>query len=139
MLRLEAAGRLMTQPGTDAPLRILVVDDDDFVREALGVALESLGYDVDYARDGRSALDAVARLTPEAVITDLQMPGMDGLELVRELSNRNRGLPVIAISGGGETMLASARRLGAVETFAKPVMDQDLAAAIERCRSARAQ
>jgi len=127
----------MTRFGADAPLRILVVDDDAAVRESLGLSLETMGYDVGYASDGRSALAAISRLQPEAVVTDLQMPGMNGLELLREMAIRNRGVPVIAISGGGPGLLESARRLGAVETFAKPVMDHDLASAIERCVGAR--
>jgi len=127
----------MTHIGAPAPLRILIVDDNDAVRESLGLCLETMGYDVDYARDGHSALAAIARLEPEAVVTDLQMPGMNGLELLRELAIRNRGLPVIAISGGNPDMLESARQLGAVETFSKPVMDDDLASAIERFCAAR--
>jgi len=120
-----------------APLRILIVDDDDAVRESLGLSLESMGYDVDYACDGRSALAAIAQVTPEAVVTDLQMPGMGGLDLLRELAIRKSDIPVFAMSGGGPVMLESARRLGAVETFAKPVMDEVLASAIERCCEAR--
>ncbi len=139
MFDLEAAGRLMARFGGEAPLHILVVDDDDAVRESLGLSLETYGYDVDYAADGQSALAAVARLRPEAVVTDIQMPGMDGLELLREMAVRNRGVPVIAISGGGDMVLESARQLGAVEAFAKPVMDEDLVAAIERCRRAAAR
>jgi DNA-binding NtrC family response regulator len=123
----------MSALGASAPLRILIVDDDDAVRESLGLSLETMGYDVDYARDGRSALAAIAQVAPEAVVTDLQMPGMGGLDLLRELASRKNGVPVIAMSGGGAAMLESARRLGAVETFAKPVMDSMLASAIERC------
>ena len=128
----------MTVSGTPVPLRILIVDDDAAVRESLGLSLETMGYDVDYASDGYTALDAIARLQPGAIVTDLQMPGMGGLDLLRELAARNRGVPVIAISGGSPEILESARRLGAVETFSKPVMDDDLASAIERCRAARA-
>jgi DNA-binding NtrC family response regulator len=124
----------MTHLDAAMPLRILIVDDDDSAREALGVSLETLGYDVRYAHDGRSALAQVEDEQPEAVVTDLQMPGMDGLELLRELAIRNRGVPVIAISGGGAPMLESARRLGAVEAFAKPVLGDALATAIEHCR-----
>jgi CheY-like chemotaxis protein len=128
----------MTGLETLPPLRVLVVDDDDAARESLGTSLETLGYDVGYASDGQSALEAVERLHPEAVITDLQMPGMDGFSLLREMAIHNRGIPVIAISGGGPGMLESARRLGAFETFPKPVMDVDLASAIERAHTARA-
>lgn len=116
------------------PLRVLVVDDDDAVRESLGISLETLGYDVGYASDGAAALVEVARRRPEAIVTDLQMPGMDGLALLREMAVVNRRVPVIAISGGNPEGLETARRLGAVATFAKPVKDEILASAIERCR-----
>jgi len=127
----------MERSGADAPPRILLVDDDEFVRDALGISLEMLGYDVAYASDGLAALAEVARRRPEAIITDLQMPGMDGLALLREMAVVNRNVPVIAISGGGPEALAAARRLGAVEAFDKPVMDDDLASAIERFRITR--
>jgi len=120
------------RPGADAPTRVLLVDDDECVREALGIALELLGYDVSYASDGHAALVEMARRRPTAIITDLQMPGMDGLALLREMAIINRHVPVIAISGGGAEALARARRLGAAETFAKPVLADDLALAIER-------
>jgi two-component system response regulator MprA len=120
------------------PLHILVVDDDDGLREAIGACLEVMGYEVGYACDGRSALDQVAQRRPEAMVTDIQMPGMDGLELLREMAIRNRDVPVIAISGGDAALLETARQLGAAETFAKPVLGDDLASAIERCVPARA-
>src|SRR4051812_2702235 len=120
MLSLEFE-HTMSQPG---PARILIVDDDDAVRESLGVSLETLGYEVGYASDGRAALVEVARQRPEAIVTDLQMPGMDGLALIREMAVVNRGVPIIAISGGSPDGLEAARRLGAVATFAKPVMDE---------------
>jgi len=126
----------MERPGADAPTRILLVDDDEFVRDALGIALETLGYDVIYASDGRAALAEIARQRPAAIVTDLQMPGMDGLALLREMSIINRHVPVIVMSGGGPEALATARRLGAVATLAKPVMDGELASAIERFRPA---
>jgi PleD family two-component response regulator len=67
---VSTADRIMEHLGAAAPLRILVVDDDYFVREALGYALETMGYDVGYASDGRSALNAVARHRPEAIVTE---------------------------------------------------------------------
>src|SRR4051812_16933391 len=76
------------------PLYILVVDDDHSLREAIGACLEVMGYEVRYASDGRSALAQVAQRRPEAMVTDIQMPGMDGLELLREMAIRNRDVPV---------------------------------------------
>ncbi len=124
----------MPRSTADSLPHVLVVDDDEVLRDSLGVALETLGYAVDYASDGRSALVEVARHRPEAIITDLQMPGMDGFELLQEMAIVNRRVPVIAISGGGPEALQAARRLGAVATFAKPVRDTELASAIEHCR-----
>jgi CheY-like chemotaxis protein len=126
----------MTRLGTATPIRILLVDDDDAVRESLGLCLETLGYQVGHASDGRAALVEVARHRPAAIVTDLQMSGMDGLTLLREMAMINRRVPVIAISGGSPEGLAAARRLGAAEALAKPVLDRDLASAIERCRVA---
>ena len=126
---------LSSVPST--PQHILVVDDDAGLREAIGAFLEVMGYEVGYASDGRSALDQVAQRRPKAVVTDLQMPGMDGLELLREMAIRNRDVPVIASCGGDTALLETARKLGAAETFAKPVMGDTLASAIERCAPAR--
>jgi CheY-like chemotaxis protein len=128
-------GRSMAGLGRTTPIRILLVDDDEAVRESLGLGLETLGYQVGHASDGRAALAEVARHRPAAIVTDLQMSGMDGLDLLREMAMINRRVPVIAISGGSPEGLAAARRLGAAETLVKPVLDRDLASAIERCRS----
>jgi CheY-like chemotaxis protein len=130
-----ASSRLLSSASATCP-RILVVDDDAGLREAIGALLEVMGYEVGYASDGRSALDQVAQRRPEAVVTDLQMPGMDGFELLREMAIQNSDVPVIAISGGDTALLETARKLGAAETFAKPVLGDTLASAIERCMPA---
>lgn len=62
---------------------ILLVDDEPELRDAWSFALELVGYQVECARDGREALSAIARRTPELLISDLMMPGMDGGELCR--------------------------------------------------------
>lgn len=66
----------------DHPLRILVVDDDMYAREALGGLLAEEGYDVRGAHDGVSAFAQLAAFRPDVVITDVRMPRMDGLALV---------------------------------------------------------
>ena len=113
----------MVHRNIPTPIHVLVVDDDEAVRESLGLCLESLGYEVDYASDGQSALERIERCPPEVIVTDLQMPGMDGLALLGELPSRGCAAPVIAISGGCSSMLDRSRELGAAATFAKPVMD----------------
>jgi CheY-like chemotaxis protein len=71
--------------------RILVVDDDDALRESLELVLAAEGYEVVGARDGASALAALEAAPVDVVLCDLRMPGMDGLELLPQLSRRRRG------------------------------------------------
>ena len=88
------------------------------------------------AADGRQALRAVLSRGCDLVITDINMPEMDGIEVIMALSERRPGLPIIAISGGGrlpkDLLLTSADMLGAVTTLAKPFDIPDLIAAVER-------
>ncbi len=68
-----------------AAMRILVVDDERAVRESLRRALALEGYDVELAADGEEALESVRRAEPDALILDVLMPGLDGLEVSRRL------------------------------------------------------
>ena len=77
---------------------ILVVDDHDLLRDGFRFLLESEGYQVTTAAGGQQALDLIARERPDAVLTDLKMPGMDGWELRRRLLVECPTLPVIAMT-----------------------------------------
>lgn len=103
---------------------LLVADDDDTVRATLRRAFSSRGYEVTAVGDGVEALEALTRHDIDLVVTDINMPTMDGIELVRRLVERQPGLKVIAISGGGllpkDELLTDARLLGAVEVLEKP-------------------
>ena len=81
--------------------RILVVDDDEGVREAIKMTLEYDGYKCLFARSGQEGLDRVATDSPELVLLDVKMPGMDGLEVLRRMRKRGDVAPVIVISGHG--------------------------------------
>ena len=70
----------MPQDRPDASARVLVVDDDRAVRESLRRSLEFNGYDVALANDGAEALASIAGRAPDALVIDVMMPGMDGLE-----------------------------------------------------------
>lgn len=99
---------------------ILVVDDDQGLRASLCCVLEELGHSPTQAGDGREGL---ARTAPaDLVITDLCMPRLGGLELIRKLRDYRPELPIIAISGDSSstTRLETARRLGAFTTLRKP-------------------
>jgi CheY-like chemotaxis protein len=113
--------------------RVLVADDDPSVRRVLERALEREGYVVATASNGAEALEAVAAAPPDLVVTDINMPDVDGIELLINLIERG-GIKVIAISGGGlfpkDELLADARLLGAVDIIAKPFEVEDLLARV---------
>lgn len=103
---------------------VLVADDDETVRSTLRRVLSANGYDTTTVRDGAEALTAVSSHEIDLVVTDINMPTMDGIELVRRLVEQRPGLKVIAISGGGllpkDELLTDARLLGAVDVLEKP-------------------
>ena len=102
--------------------RILVADDDPSAREGLRALLASWGYEVETATDGRAALDKASVVRPEAVITDLRMPIMDGLQLLGALHLGEPNLPVIVITGHSDTdSVHRAADQGAYAYLGKPL------------------
>ncbi len=103
---------------------ILIIDDDPSVREVLRHGLERSGHQVTEARDGKTGLKAHRVAPVDLVITDLIMPGMEGLETIMEFKRLYPGLKIIAISGGGTgkagDYLEMASKFGAHRTVAKP-------------------
>jgi two-component system NtrC family response regulator len=98
---------------------ILVVDDDGDLRESMAETLSELGHEPVLAADGRAALAVLSRRQIDAVLLDLRMPGMDGLEVLRQIG---RAMPVAvltAVPTAANTI--EAMRLGAVDHLAKPV------------------
>ena len=79
-------------------MRILVVDDDQAVRESLKRALVLEGYEVELAEDGNSALHSLAQSAPDAILLDLQMPDVDGLEVCRRLRSLGDSTPVLMLT-----------------------------------------
>ncbi|HEY9442412.1 MAG TPA: response regulator [Gemmatimonadales bacterium] len=114
--------------------RILVVDDEEQVRGSMVRLLERLGYDAAGVEDGEAALRRVRAHPTDLVITDMQMPGKSGLELLLELRALDPRLPVIAMSGGGSSkqldLLGSAGLLGAVAVVPKPYTVDELVMAV---------
>lgn len=110
--------------------RVLVIDDDRFVRTSIRAVLEGAGHDVCDAANAEDGLD-LQRTTPfDVVIVDLIMPNKEGLETIRELKRDYRKLPIIAISGGGEIVrknfFHAAELFGANYTLEKPFDGDDL-------------
>jgi DNA-binding response OmpR family regulator len=104
---------------TRAP-KVLVLDDDVRVCEALCLALNDAGFSTLGVTEIDAALDAIAAAPPGIVVTDLQMPGSEDADIVRRLRNRFPKLPIIAMSGNHE-LGASALDLGANAFLPKPL------------------
>lgn len=103
--------------------RVLIVDDDAALRIALGRMLTDEGCEVVEAGDGGGALKALHLIAPDIILTDIVMPGMEGLELLLALRKFAKRPKIIAMSGGGrapEDYLALATQFGANATLAKP-------------------
>jgi len=101
--------------------RVLVVDDEATIRDLLSKTLALAEYDVDLAPDGRSALDRLRMIPYDLLITDLKMPGVDGLTVIREARRLKADLPVIIITGfSNEASAIEAVNLGVSGYLTKP-------------------
>ena len=113
---------------------ILIIDDDLQICLFLRRALEKLGHQVTEAHDGRKGLAAHQAAPADLVITDLVMPGMEGIETIMEFKRRYPGTKIIAMSGGGvgkgTDYLSMAGKFGALRTIAKPFTIAELAAIV---------
>lgn len=113
---------------------IYIVDDQPAVCLGLSEMLSSLGYEVESFGSAQQFLKAIDVSRPGCLVTDVRMPGMDGLELMTELSQRAIRLPVILISGHADVPMAvAAIKAGAEDFIEKPINDAQLIAAINRC------
>ncbi len=119
-------------------LRVLVADDDGAARSALKELLSTKGYEADLAVDGQAALERMVEHPPDVVVTDLDMPRMNGMQLLKELRERNPELPVIVVTSATEVQSAvDAMRAGATDYITKPIEFEALLVSIERAIEAR--
>jgi DNA-binding response OmpR family regulator len=119
---------------------VLVVEDDPETRQFYTAALSQAGFDVDQAHNGFQALDKIAVKVPELVLTDIAVPGLDGIELCRRLraDARTRQVPVLAITGYSDRHYADRAMLaGADSVLTKPCQPEQLVAEAERLLDAR--
>src|SRR5881396_1951500 len=101
--------------------RILVIDDEAAIRDSLRMTLEYEGYEFVGAATGQEGLALVERESPDLVLLDVKMPGMDGLEVLDRLRLLNEALPVVVISGHGTISTAvEATKKGAFDFIEKP-------------------
>jgi len=112
---------------------VFVIDDQESVRHALAEMLGVFGFEVETYDSATSFLQALDKPRIGCIIADVRMPGIDGIELVRELSRRGVDLPVVLISGHADVPMAVAGiKAGAEDFIEKPVDDRALVAAINR-------
>jgi two-component system, NtrC family, response regulator HydG len=112
---------------------VLVVDDKEMMRDSVGSTLQRAGFKVVTAGDGEAALEAVARRRPDAVVTDLKMPGLGGLELLERLRGIDDDLPVVLMTAFGTVDTAvQAIKLGAFDYITKPFEGDELIIAVKR-------
>ena len=112
---------------------VLVVDDKELLRDSVAVTLQRVGFTVLGAGSGDAALEVVARRRPDAVVTDLKMPGMTGIELVERIREINEDLPIILMTAFGTVETAvNALKLGAFDYITKPFEGDELVVAVKR-------
>ena len=116
-------------------LKVLIVDDEPIARRILREELDSIGgiRIVGEAGDGLSALELIAHHSPDLVLLDLQMPGMGGLEVVRQLQHGEQ-MPAVVIVTAFDRFAIQALDAGAIDYLLKPVAQDRLGAAVERAR-----
>ncbi len=109
---------------------ILIIEDDSGIRKAINTLLSRKGYTVIEASHGREGLSILQDFGVDLVITDIFMPNLDGLEVIRSIRKENENLKVIAISGGGQMHLTEslkwAEAFGADKTLTKPIKHTEL-------------
>ncbi|MGV7032693.1 response regulator FixJ [Methylobacterium symbioticum] len=120
-----------------------VVDDDAAMRDSVAFLLGTEGFEVRLYEAGTDLLDRLPKPASGCVLTDIRMPGIDGLELLRRLRSAGQNLPVVMMTGHGDVPLAvEAMKLGACDFIEKPFDDeallQALRSALERGRPAEA-
>ncbi len=115
------------EEASETPTRILVVDDESFVRLSLVAYLEDSGYEVTEAVDGEDGLAKFRKVRPDLVLCDLRMPRLDGLALLQRAQEIDPLVPIIVVSGAGVISdVVEALRLGASDYLIKPIVDLEV-------------
>lgn len=115
--------------------KILLVDDEKPIRLMLRTVLETEGHEVEEALDGKEAIENHRSRPADLLVTDIVMPGQEGIETIMLFREKYPDVKIIAISGGGrngwQSYLELAKKLGAARTLAKPFSIEDFLAAVQ--------
>ena len=113
---------------------VYIVDDDDGVRESLAALLQSIGISTRGFDSAEASLEALLSECPACMLVDVRMPGMSGLELQRQLVERNLVVPLVMMTGHGDVPMAvKAMKNGAKDFLEKPFNEQSLLELVHRC------
>lgn len=116
---------------------VYLVEDDDAVRDSLQLVLESVGHKVSAFSRADSFLEKFSTAMAGCIVLDIRMPGMNGMELQRQLNNRNSILPIIFVTGHGDVPMAvEAMQRGAVDFVQKPYREEELLNKIQQAIAA---
>ena len=115
-------------------IKVLVIDDDDLVRDTLQAILENGGFEVELANGGLELERRLETFVPDVLITDIFMPRMDGIEVIREVRKKFPDIKIIAMSGTGHVensegkpmMLEMAKGIGATASIQNPFRPQEI-------------
>jgi two-component system response regulator FixJ len=112
--------------------KVYVIDDDEAMRDSLDFLLDAAGFNVTLFESALNFLDALPGLDFGCVVSDVRMPGLDGIELLKRMKASHSAFPVLIITGHGDVPLAvEAMKLGAVDFLEKPFEDDRLIGMIE--------
>ncbi|NQT56900.1 MAG: response regulator [Desulfobacteraceae bacterium] len=115
--------------------KLLIIDDERPILEMLEISLVSEGYDVFTAESGKAGLETFGKEKPKLVLTDIKMPGMDGIEVLKKIKEKDSEAEVIVITGHGDMDSAiAALRCGASDFLTKPIRDEALMLTLERAK-----
>jgi len=115
------ATRCYNQPESKAMQSILVIDDDESLRDTIAVMLEQEGFQVALAADGRTGLDRALTLKPDLLLVDLRLPALSGMEVCKQLRSSNVQTPIIVLSAvGDEVDKVLLLEIGADDYIVKP-------------------
>ena len=115
--------------------KVLLIDDEKDIRDVLTISLQDAGYEVVSAADGKAGLLRCDEIVPQIVITDIRMPGMDGIQVLETIKKKYPDIEVIVATAFGEMDLAiRALQLDASDFITKPIGDEALYLALKRAK-----
>ena len=113
--------------------KLLIIDDEEGIRKVLSLSLASDGYDVSAAATGEEGIEVFKKESPSIILTDIKMPGMDGIEVLKQIKELNSNAEVIMITGHGDMDSAiESLKLDASDFLNKPITDEALSVALKR-------